>query len=552
MVDTQWGRWWGRPGAVAIHPRWLHRSLPTRRADRQETADGQSTDTTTEAAGDARVASDSTVASGSADRRPEGSESPDDGSAAASESPEDAESASEPAEGTSDRSREPTRRALTERLRRAEAAVDRAERAREEHGYAAAIAAYEEALELFRSFRELAASIPNTKHLVVRETRGDAIADRIAAVERALSTVRSKREPFDRLDAILTDVADQQAAARRELDAGAFGTARTIATDALGTLALADRYASAHDLGVADRIEALENPIERVAERGARSAERPGALAVDPPAIVPRAPRLSLDPEEYVPQAVIGTSGRSIVERAGVAVTDRDRRVAVKRFRAAAPEVAAVEAWIDVADHDHVAGVVDYGTDPELWIAIEYLDGGRIDERAGRLPTDQALWTAAAIADAVWHAHRQDLLHGALHPGNVGFRRVEDAWDVPRVTDWAVASATRADAPTPFEQPPTAAPEQLAGDPVDERTDIFQLGCLLYQLFVGERPFGAGEQRAVTADGIATPPVPPSERVAVPEALDRIVLRALEPDPDDRYARALFLRDDLRECFRAY
>ncbi|AWB26453.1 protein kinase domain-containing protein [Halococcoides cellulosivorans] len=442
-------------------------------------------------------------------------------------------------------------RALIDRLRRAEARVEAAESARADNDYPAAVAAFDGAREDFRAARDRAAELPNTKHLVVRETRGDAIVGRLESVEAALREVRAKRAPYDRLDGVLTDVADQRAAARGELDGGAFGAARTIATDACETLALVERAAAGHDLDVGGRIASLREALDRTLDRADRRAERPGALAVRPPAVVPRAPRLSLSPTAYEPQAVVGTSGTSVVERALAAVTDRERQIALKRFRVEADIDAAVDTWISVADHDHVAGVVDHGTDPEPWIAVEYLDGGRIDERAGRLPTDQALWTAAAIADAVWHAHRQDVIHGRITPSNVLFRSVEDAWDVPRVTDWAVGRAQRdTDDLALATHPRNGAPEQLAGETADERTDVFQLGTVLYELVTGERPFGADHRDRSPAD--FERPTPPSELVAVPAAIDDVLGRALAPDPDDRYQRALFFRDDLRDLYRSY
>lgn len=526
----------GRQGAIdpAIR-RWL----TARRADHGASAaesTGESETDAAEADADPDAAS---VDAGAGDSRPEADAS----------DPGAGDEADESAPGRS--VDEEDHRALIDRLRRAEARVEAGAAARADNDYPAAVEAFEGAREDFRAARDRAAEIPNTKHLVVRETRGDAIADRLERVEAALEEVRAKRAPYDRVDAVLTDVADQRAAARGELDAGAFGTARTIATDGRETLASVERFVAAHDIDVTDRVATLREDLARTLDRADRRAERPGALAVRPPAVVPRAPRLSLEPADYEPQALVGTSGRALVERAVASVTDRDRQVALKRFRIDADVDAAVDTWTSIADHDHVAGVVDRGTDPEPWIAVEYLDGGRIDERAGRLPTDQALWTAAAITDAVWHAHRQDVVHGRITPSNVLFRAVEDAWDVPRVTDWAVGRALcDADDLALADQPRFAAPEQLRGDPADERTDVFQVGAVLYELVTGQRPFGA-DHRDRSPDAFGRPDRP-SDLVAVPPAIDDVLDRALAVDPDDRYQRALFLRDDLRDLYRSY
>ena len=209
------------------------------------------------------------------------------------------------------------------------------------------------------------------------------------------------------------------------------------------------------------------------------------------------------------------------------------------------------ETWQQLDDHDHIVSVVDYGSDPLPWIAMEYMDAGHLGERAGTFDIEQALWTAIATTKAVRHAHRRGVAHLDLKPANVLFRSVDDAWDVPKVADWGL-SKQLLDHSKSVEgiSPHYAAPEQFDEDfgSADDVTDIYQLGTVFYELFTGRPPF-EGQTYSVMDKIKNEDPIPPSDIVDIPPELDDILLTALAKDKADRYETVVYLRDELQELW---
>ncbi len=169
-------------------------------------------------------------------------------------------------------------------------------------------------------------------------------------------------------------------------------------------------------------------------------------------------------------------------------------------------------------------------------------------------------WWGARMAEALEHAHDRGVLHRDVKPSNV----LVTADGMPMLLDFNLArelvlDAGEADLSTPGGTLDYMAPEhldELAGSElasVDARSDVYGLGVLLYEALVGSRPFpaprGASSAsellRLAAADRRLRPPKPRSARPEVPAALDAIVRRCLEPDPDDRYASAAELAADL-------
>lgn len=247
---------------------------------------------------------------------------------------------------------------------------------------------------------------------------------------------------------------------------------------------------------------------------------------------------------------VVGTAGPDRVALKQPSLSGTVTRATVERF------LEEAEVWARLDDHPHVVGIVDHGTEPHPWIAMEYMDDGSLADRDVD-GVEDALWVALGVVRAVRHAHTQGVVHHDLKPGNVLFRTVPGATRaVPKVADWELARQLLDATELPEEYTPRyAAPEQLQpetyGSP-DNRTDVFQLGVLCYELFTGNHPFAAGET-AATATALADGPTPPTEHDPdLPPAVDSLVLTALEPDPADRHEDVLDLRRGLERLADAW
>jgi Protein kinase domain len=198
---------------------------------------------------------------------------------------------------------------------------------------------------------------------------------------------------------------------------------------------------------------------------------------------------------------------------------DADR---LTRFR---KEVAAARK----VSHPHVCRVYDITEHTgQSFLTMEYVDGEDLSsllKRVGRLPEEKGVEIARQLCGALAAVHDQGLLHRDLKPANV----MLDGRGNVRLTDFGLAaaaqdlSASEARSGTPLYQ----APEQLAGKEVTVRTDVHALGLVLYELFTGKRAF-AGSERD-------TPPSKPSSHVTgLNPAVERVILRCLEPDPANR------------------
>jgi tetratricopeptide (TPR) repeat protein len=255
--------------------------------------------------------------------------------------------------------------------------------------------------------------------------------------------------------------------------------------------------------------------------------------------------------------------------------TRLDREVAVKvlppgltssalareRFQREARTIATLH-------HPHICAIYDLGETEEhqTFIVMEFLRGDTLEDRLRKGPLDLPLMleTAIALADALAAAHRAGVVHRDVKPANVFLT----AWG-PKLLDFGVAktapraaganSVTQTDAARPMLTADGAAvgtlaymsPEQLRGDEVDARTDLFSLGLVLFQMATA-RPAFSGATAAVVSAAILheKPPAPSSLRPGLTARFDEVVLKALEKDRTLRYANAADLRADLQRLKR--
>ncbi|MGA2701992.1 MAG: serine/threonine-protein kinase [Isosphaeraceae bacterium] len=243
-----------------------------------------------------------------------------------------------------------------------------------------------------------------------------------------------------------------------------------------------------------------------------------------------------------------------------------DRDVALKVLKQPNPTERVMERFFREAraaarlDHPNIVAVHDAGFDNgRCWVAFHFVSGRPLNwyRDQHRLDPPTAARILRDLADAVDHAHRQGVLHRDIKPANV----LIDDHGRPRLIDFGLAQRSDLDSSLTFDgavvgTPAYMSPEQALGfnRQVDERSDVFSLGVIFFEILSGERPYpaasrsGPSHEAAELSLGPGECPPPPSVRTihpAVPAALDRICMRAIAQDPRDRYASARSLADDL-------
>src|SRR5215468_6763355 len=192
--------------------------------------------------------------------------------------------------------------------------------------------------------------------------------------------------------------------------------------------------------------------------------------------------------------------------------------------------------------HPNVCRVYDIGEVEGLsFISMEFIDGEDLSSllrRIGRLPGDKAVELARQMCAGLAAAHEAGVLHRDLKPANV----MIDGRGRPRITDFglAVVSEELRGEEVMAGTPAYMAPEQLTGREVTQRSDIYALGLVLYELFTGKRVFEAKSiQELIALHEKSTPPTPSSHVKEIDPLVERVILRCLEKDPKARPASAL-------------
>jgi len=201
--------------------------------------------------------------------------------------------------------------------------------------------------------------------------------------------------------------------------------------------------------------------------------------------------------------------------------------------------------------HPGIIGVHEVGVQDDLvYIAMDYHDGGtlqhlmKVSDRSRR----EKLEILRRVADAIGFAHSQGVIHRDVKPGNI----LLDSRGHPIVADFGLAhvKGTEHRLTTPGMLLGTVAymsPEQARGEPADERSDVYALGVILYELLAGQIPFVADDPALVLRKILESEPIPPRRLGStVPADLEAVCLKAMEKEPRRRYGNAKEFADDLR------
>jgi tetratricopeptide (TPR) repeat protein len=251
--------------------------------------------------------------------------------------------------------------------------------------------------------------------------------------------------------------------------------------------------------------------------------------------------------DRYAVERELGRGGMAVVMLARD--LKHQRQVAIKVIRPELSESLGTDRFlreIEVAaqlTHPHILPVFDSGAaDGLLYYVMPYVEGGSLRawlEREPQLPVDLALRLTGQVADALEYAHGRGVVHRDIKPENILLESGEAV-----IADYGLALAISAaggerltESGLALGTPAYMSPEQAAGDTrIDGRTDVYSLGCVLYEMLAGEPPFTGPTAQAVMAKRFgASPPLIRVVREGVPLAVEQAIDRALAKAPADRF-----------------
>src|SRR3712207_3762847 len=261
--------------------------------------------------------------------------------------------------------------------------------------------------------------------------------------------------------------------------------------------------------------------------------------------------------DRYTLLEVLGDGGMARVYLARDNVLDREvalkvlrdqygyDEALVERFRREARNAASL-------NHPNIVQVYDQGRDDDgtYYIAMEYVPGGTLKDlmaKEGSLAPKEAAGIASRVAVALEVAHGRGIVHRDIKPQNV----LLSASGEPKVADFGIARAASSKTMTETNLIlGTAAymsPEQVRGEPVGPASDLYSLGVVLYEMLTSRLPYQADDPIATAMKHTNDPvPHPREANPAVPEDVDALVVKLLAKRPEDRYASAAELAEDLR------
>ena len=262
----------------------------------------------------------------------------------------------------------------------------------------------------------------------------------------------------------------------------------------------------------------------------------------------------------YELEEIIGTGGMSMVYRAWDLKYDRE--VAVKVLRS---ELVTDEDFIRRFNHEaqaasqlshpNIVGMLDVGQDGETrYLVMEYVRGVTLKEmirQSGAIRPQRAVQITLRILSAIEHAHENHIVHRDIKPQNI----IMDPDAGVKVGDFGIARVTTAGSAAAGGQLLGTAhyfsPEQAEGGEADEKSDLYSVGVVLYEMVTGQVPFDGKDADEIAEKHISEPPVPPMElNPEVSKGLNEVIMKALSKRPAERYQSAYEMSVDLRRALK--
>jgi eukaryotic-like serine/threonine-protein kinase len=306
-----------------------------------------------------------------------------------------------------------------------------------------------------------------------------------------------------------------------------------------------------------------EDDDDKTRALGPNQAAGGFAQSVDPDALKP-----GTIAGAYVLRKELASGGGGTVYEAQHRLLGRKAAVKVlRRELAASPQMVARflrEALaVNMIKHPNIVDIYEFGELPDgrPFYVMELLEGtdlrSMLNER-GRFAPSEVLEILEPVCSALQAAHDLGIVHRDLKASNILILKREGR-QVVKLLDFGIAKLMHPDAAdagltvvgTRLGTSYTMAPEQIRGDKVDPRTDIYALGVVLYHLLTGQYPFRAETMTDIERQHLEAPPPRPSQAAAIPPALDAVTLRCMEKSADRRFQSAKAFVEALREAIGA-
>jgi eukaryotic-like serine/threonine-protein kinase len=265
---------------------------------------------------------------------------------------------------------------------------------------------------------------------------------------------------------------------------------------------------------------------------------------------------------------LIGSGGMGNVYKAHQRIVERDvavkilhseklqKREAVLRFQQEARAVATLS-------HRNIVGFFDFGLteDNVPYIVMDYVDGRSLLEaiRTSTLPLDCFISIFTQLCDALDHAHDKGVIHRDIKPSNIMLSRTVDGGELVKILDFGIAKLLpRNDAQSRaaltqtgelFGSPQYMSPEQFAGQPLDARSDMYSVGCVMYEALTGQPPVTGNSIIELVQKHTNERPAPlraVKPDLAVPQQLEGVIFKSLEKDPEQRFPSMAALKHNLQ------